>query len=230
MSKKQQQGYCLAASIVYYSCTFSGNSFRFCLSLHLENWTLPVPLIWMADQNLMRGKGKENCFPELHNHHLTVIRLALHPERFCFDIGPPIFENPPFRMIHKKYGLSFFHSLHVLFKKVTIILFKRRCFIVWWKLYVRHRMLQKTMINHVGAPGGVFNFQNKTTYWKWWGCWKKHFNPTPIKTYVVKNLQTRQLHFFSIRKDKRFGDLNITCIGWHEMIQLLVIKKSVKFN
>ena len=67
----------------------------------------------------MRKRGKENCFPEVHNHHLTVIRLALHPERFGFDIGPPIFGNPPFRVIHKKYGLSFIQSLHVVFKKVT---------------------------------------------------------------------------------------------------------------
>ena len=158
---------------LYYSCTFfTRNSSIFCLSPHFGIWTLPVPLIWMADQNLMRELGKENCFPELHNHHLTVIRLALHSERFRFDKGPGIFENPPFGMIHKKYGLSFIQSLHVVFKKVTIVLFKRRCFIVWWKLYVRHRMLQKNMINHVGAPGGVFNFQNKTTYRKWWGLWK----------------------------------------------------------
>ena len=171
MSKKQQQGYCLAAStiaVLFFRELISLLPFsspwdlNFVSSPYLNGWS-------ELDE---RELGKENCFPELHNHHLTVIRLALHPERFCFDIGPPIFENPPFRMIHKKYGLSFFHSLHVLFKKVTIILFKRRCFIVWWKLYVRHRMLQKNMINHVGAPGGVFNFQNKTTYWKWWGCWK----------------------------------------------------------
>ena len=69
------------------------------------------------------------------------------------------------------------------------------------------------MINHVGAPGRVFNFQKtKRLIESDEAFEKKHLNPTPIKTYVAKNLQTRQLQFFAIRKDKRFGDLIITCI------------------
>ena len=96
----------------------------------------------MADQNLMRGKGKENCFPELHNHHLTVIRLALHPERFRFEIGPPIFlEIPltqkiwPFQkgaIVQGELKLKLISAVicNIVLKKVTIVLFKRRCFIV----------------------------------------------------------------------------------------------------
>ena len=120
----------------------------------------------MADQNLMRKRGKENCFPEVHNHHLTVIRLALHPERFGFDIGPPIFGNPPFRVIHKKYGLSFIQSLHVVFKKVTTYhrSFQKALFYCLMEIICQTQDASKELINHVGAPGGVFNFQNKTTY------------------------------------------------------------------
>ena len=162
----------------------------------------------------MRKRGKENCFPELHNHHFTVIRLALHPERFGFDIGPPIFGNPPFRVIHKKYGLSFIQSLHVVFKKVTTYhrSFQKALFYCLMEIICQTQDASKEYDKSRRSARRGFQFPKQNDLLKVMRLLKKHLNPTPIKTYVAKNLQTRQLQFFAIRKDKRFGDLIITCI------------------
>ena len=158
---------------LYYSCTFflrelisflpfsSLWDLNFVSSPYLNGWSELDERAWKRKLFSWTAQSPPHSNP-----------TCVASRKIFFDKGPPIFENPPLRMIDKKYGLSFIQSLLVVFKKVTIVLFKRRCFIVWGKLYVRHRMLQKTMINHVGAPGGVFKFQNKTTHWKWWGCWK----------------------------------------------------------